>query len=164
MAICAASYFYLRKNFDAWPPEGTPLPSLLVPTISVIALLSSNAIAVAMDRAAKSEDFGGTQLWLIVGTLVGLALFGLRLLEFKSLHTSWDSNAYGSIAWVTMGVHGSLLLMDTLETGGLAIVFLLGRAQQKHYTHASENAIYWFFTTFSWLPLYLMLFWGPRIL
>jgi heme/copper-type cytochrome/quinol oxidase subunit 3 len=164
MAICAASYFYLRKNFNAWPPEGTPLPSLLIPTISVIALLSSNGIALAMDRAAKAEDFARTQLWLIVGTLAGLALFGLRLLEFKSLNTSWDSNAYGSIIWVIMGVHGSLLFMDTLETGGLAVVFLMGRAQEKHYTHASENAIYWVFTTFSWLPLYLTIFLGPRIL
>ena len=164
LAICAASYFYLRKNFSAWPPEGTHPPSLLVPTISLIALLASNGIAWAMDRAAKAEDFNRTRLWLVVGGLVGIGLFGLRLLEFRSLNTAWDANAYGSIAWATMGMHASLLLMDALETAGLAIVYLLGRAQQKHYVHASENAIYWFFTTLSWVPLYLVIFWGPRFL
>jgi cytochrome c oxidase subunit 1/cytochrome c oxidase subunit I+III len=164
LAICAASYFYLRKNFSAWPPEGTQPPSLLVPTISLIALLASNGIAWAMDRAAKAEDFTRTRLLLVVGGFVGIGLFGLRLLEFRSLNTAWDANAYGSIAWATMGMHASLLLMDALETAGLAIVYLLGRAQRKHYVHASENAIYWFFTTLSWVPLYLVIFWGPRFL
>jgi cytochrome c oxidase subunit 3 len=164
LVICVATYFYLRKNFSAWPPEGTPPPSLLIPTISVIALLSSNGLAWAMDRAAKEENFARTRLLLVVSSLVGLALFGLRLLEFRSLNTSWDANAYGSIAWVTMGMHASLLLMDVLETGGLAVVYVLGRAQRKHYVHASENAIYWFFTTLSWVPLYIALIWGPRFL
>ncbi|HEV7839051.1 MAG TPA: cytochrome c oxidase subunit 3 [Gemmatimonadaceae bacterium] len=164
LAICAVSYFYLRKNFSAWPPEGTRLPALLVPTISLLALLSSNGLAWAMDRAAKSEDFVRTRLLLVVATLVGLGLFGLRLLEFRSLNTTWDANAYGSIAWAVMGMHSSLLLMDVMETGGLAILYLLGRAQRKHYVHASENAIYWFFTTLSWAPLYVVVFWGPRFL
>jgi cytochrome c oxidase subunit III len=164
LAICAASYFYLRKNFNAWPPEGTRLPSLLVPTISLVALVASNGLAWAMDRAAKAEDFARTRRLLIVATVVGLALFGLRLLEFRSLHTTWDANAYGSIAWATMGMHASLLLMDTMETGGLAIVYMLGRAQRKHFVHASENAIYWWFTTLSWVPLYVVVFWGPRFL
>jgi heme/copper-type cytochrome/quinol oxidase subunit 3 len=164
LAICAASYFYLRKNFSAWPPEGTRLPSLLVPTLSLVALLASNGVAWALDRAAKREDFARTRLLLIAGAVVGIALFGLRLLEFRSLNTTWDANAYGSIAWATMGMHASLLLMDALETGGLAVVYLLGKAQQKHYVHASENAIYWFFTTLSWVPLYVVIFWGPRFL
>ena len=164
LAICAATYFYLRKNFSAWPPEGTRQPSLLVPTISLLALLASNGVAVAMDRAAKAENFARTRFLLIVATLVGLGLFGLRLLEFRSLNTTWDANAYGSIAWATMGMHASLLLMDTMETGGLAIVYALGRAQRKHFVHASENAIYWWFTTLSWVPLYVVIFWGPRFL
>jgi cytochrome c oxidase subunit I+III len=164
LAICAVSYFYLRKNFQAWPPENTPVPSLLLPTISLIALLSSNVLAVAMDRSAKREEFGRTRLILTVSTVVGLALFTLRLFEFRSLNTLWDSNAYGSIAWVTMGFHASLMLMDVLETGGLALVYLFGKPQRKHYVHASENAIYWGFTTLSWVPLYIAIFWGPRFL
>jgi heme/copper-type cytochrome/quinol oxidase subunit 3 len=164
LAICAATYFYLRKNFSAWPPEGTPQPSLLLPTISVLALLASNWVAWVLDRAAKAKDFARTRRLLIVATVAGLALFALRLFEFGSLHTTWDANAYGSIAWVSMGLHASLLLMDAMETGGLAILFVLGRAQPKHYVHASENAIYWVFTTVSWVPLYVMIFWGPRFL
>jgi heme/copper-type cytochrome/quinol oxidase subunit 3 len=164
LAICAASYFYLRKNFSAWPPEGTRQPSLIVPTISLVALLASNGLAIVLDRAAKAEDFVRTRLLLIVSGFVGLGLFALRLLEFRSLNTTWDANAYGSIAWATMGMHSSLLLMDAMETGGLAIVYALGRAQHKHYVHASENAIYWWFTTLSWIPLYVVIFWGPRFL
>jgi cytochrome c oxidase subunit 1/cytochrome c oxidase subunit I+III len=63
-----------------------------------------------------------------------------------------------------MGMHSSLLFMDVLETGGLAVVYVAGKAQQKHFVHASENAIYWVFTTLSWVPLYLMIFWGPKVI
>ena len=164
LAICAASYFYLRKNFQAWPPEGTRLPSLLLPTISLLALLASNVLAVGMDRASKKENFARTRLLLSVSAVVGIALFILRIFEFWWLNTTWDANAYGSIAWATMGFHTSLMLMDVLETGGLALVFLFGKPQRKHYVHASENGIYWLFTTLSWVPLYFMIFWGPRFL
>jgi heme/copper-type cytochrome/quinol oxidase subunit 3 len=164
LAICAVSYFYLRKNFQAWPPEGTHLPSLLLPTIAVIALVSSNALAIMLDRAAKKENFARTRTMLALGGFVGIALFILRVVEFQSLNTSWDSNAYGSIAWAVMAFHGSLMLMDALETSGLALVFMFGKPQRKHYVHASENAIYWGFSTLSWVPLYVVIFWGPRFM
>ena len=164
LAICAASYFYLRKNFQAWPPEGTALPSLLLPTIALIALLASNILAVALDRAAHKENFGRTRMLLSVMTVAGLALFTLRVFEFRSLNTMWDSNAYGSIAWAALGFHASLMLIDVLETGGLALVYLFGTPQRKHYVHASENGIYWIFTTVSWVPLYVMVFWSPRFM
>ncbi len=164
LAICAVSYFYLRKNFQAWPPEGTRLPSLLLPTIAVIALVLSNALAVVLDRAAKKENFARTRMMLAVGGFVGILLFILRIFEFQSLNTSWDSNAYGSIAWAVLAFHGSLMLMDALETSGLALVFMFGKPQRKHYVHASENAIYWGFSTLSWVPLYVIIFWGPRFM
>ena len=164
LSVCAVSYFYLRKNFQAWPPEGTPHPSLLLPSLALVALLASNFLAVMLDRAAKKENFARTKLMLVVSTLAGLALFVIRIFEFGSLNTSWDSNAYGSIAWATLAFHGSLMLMDVLETGGLAFVYLFGKPQRKHYVHASENAIYWGFTTLSWVPLYAIVFWGPRFM
>jgi heme/copper-type cytochrome/quinol oxidase subunit 3 len=164
LSVCAVSYFYLRKNFQAWPPEGTPLPSLLLPSLALVALLASNFLAIMLDRAAKKENFARTKLMLVVSTLAGIALFVLRIFEFGSLNTSWDSNAYGSIAWATMAFHGSLMLMDVLETGGLAFIYLFGKPQRKHYVHASENAIYWGFTTLSWVPLYVIVFWGPRFM
>jgi heme/copper-type cytochrome/quinol oxidase subunit 3 len=164
LSICAATYFYLRKNVSAWPPEGTALPSLLLPTVSLLALLASNGLAYIMDRAAKEENFARTRIILTAAGVVGLALFGLRLLEFRSLNVAWDTNAYGSIAWATMGFHASLMLMDVFETAGLALVYLFGKPQRKHYVHASENAIYWFFTTLSWVPFYIIVFWGPRFL
>ena len=55
LAICAATYFYLSKNFSVWPPENTRAPSLLVPTISLIALLASNGLALAMNKAAQDS-------------------------------------------------------------------------------------------------------------
>jgi cytochrome c oxidase subunit III len=164
LAICAATYFYLSKNFDVWPPADTRAPSLLVPTISLIALVASNGLALAMDRAAKEMNVGRTRFLLVVSTIVGVALFGLRLFEFRSLNTTWDANAYGSIVWTIMGLHASLLLMEVMETGGISLIYLFGKAQPKHFVHVSENATYWLFSTLSWVPLYAIIFLGPKLL
>src|ERR1051325_929667 len=40
-ALLAATYFYLLRNFESWPPAGTPAPDLLAGTANMILLLIS---------------------------------------------------------------------------------------------------------------------------
>src|SRR5947209_19669583 len=44
LVLCAAVYIYLQQNFTAWPPEGTPLPRLLVPSIQLVVMVLSLAL------------------------------------------------------------------------------------------------------------------------
>jgi cytochrome c oxidase subunit I+III len=164
-AILAASYFYIRRNFDAWPPPHTPLPDLGVSSINLLVIAISAAPFWYAARLAREEAkplvIG---LWLTLGVVFGIVAIVLRGFEFAALHTRWDSNAYGSITWTILAVHLAHLLAGTLETFLIALVMFVGPVEKKHYTDATVMAVYWYFIVISWVALYLIVFIAPTII
>ena len=164
IAISLAAYLYLRKNFDTWPPKPIENPSLLIPTIALLFLLASNFIGYKLSKVAHAKDLSGIKFWMYLLALAGLVSLALRYFEFQSLNVRWDTNAYGSIAWGVLGFHTSLLVTDVLETCGFAGILFARRTQEKHFGHASENAMYWTFTTLAQVPVYVFVFLSPYYL
>jgi len=164
-AILAASYFYIRRNFDAWPPSGTLLPDLGVSSINLLVIVISAAPFWCAARLARAEASVATiGLWLTLGVLFGVVAIVLRGFEFAALHTRYDSNAYGSITWTILAVHLAHLLAGTLETFLIALVMFVGPVEKKHYTDATVMAVYWYFIVISWVALYLIVFIAPRFI
>jgi cytochrome c oxidase subunit I+III len=162
--VCIASYFYLRLNFAAWPPEHTLRPSLLWPTIHVGALLASLVPAALLDRAAHRLDLSSVRRWLVVLSLFGLAFLFLRWQDFLALNVRWDTNAYGSVAWATAGFHATILVLQVVETWVFTLFMFVGDIAEKHFSDASDSTFYWYFFAGSWVPLYAMLYLSPRLL
>jgi len=162
--ICVAAFFYLKRNSPDWPPAGTAPPDLLFGTINMVVLLLSLGIAYALQKAAKRKDLAACRRVLIVATIVGLVAVVLRALEYPALNVRWDSNAYGSIVWITISFHAFHLLTDLLETGGLTALAYSERMEEKFFTDFSDSGFYWYFVVLSWLPLYGMLYWVPRLI
>ena len=164
LALCAVTYLYLRKNFVAWPPGRTVSPDLLVPTISLVVLLAGNIPALLAKKRAEHLDVNGTRLWMTVVSVVGVAVLGLRLAEFWSLNTQWNTNAYGSIIWTILGLHYTLLLGDVFDSIGLTAILYSDKYKGKHIVGATDGALYWMFVSLAWVPLYVLVYLGPRIL
>jgi cytochrome c oxidase subunit III len=162
LALCVAAYLYLRKNFPEWPPQRTPNPDVLLPTIGVVVLLLSNIPMYLVNKAAHRFDKAGVILWTAVSSVFGLAFFVFRIFDFAALNTRWDVNAYGSIAWATVGFHALLIVMEVGETIGGLLMFLFAPIEEKHYSDASDNAMYWTFCTIVWVPLYVIVYLLPR--
>jgi cytochrome c oxidase subunit III len=163
-AVAVAAYFYLSRNFEAWPPPGTAAPELLAPTITLVLLLASIWIARRIDQSAKGHDVAATRRWLVVASIAALIILAARAVEFDSLNTRWDSNAYGSAVWVIIGFHTTHMIMDAVESMVQAAMFLTGSVEQKHLVDASEGAYYWIFVALSWVPLYAVIYWAPRVM
>ncbi len=163
LAILVVSYFYLRQNFDAWPPLRTPNPSLLVPTINLVLMLVSVIPAWLTQQAAKKLDLGGVKRWLIVSTVVAIPIVVLRWWELWAINTRWDTNAYGSAAWTVVGFHTSLLVLDVADTIGLLLFYLIRPMPLKSFSDTADNSFYWYFTVGIWIPVYLIIYVGPRI-
>jgi cytochrome c oxidase subunit III len=164
LALLLATYLYLRKNFTAWPPERTPRPDLLLPTLSLALLLLSLVPAWWTKRRAQQLDLASVRRALIVSSALGTLSTALRFTEFFALNTRWDSHAYGSIAWLLVGSHVVLQVMDWGDTVGLAAISVLGPWEPKHFVNATDNANYWYFMVLSWIPLFVLVFLGPRFL
>jgi cytochrome c oxidase subunit 3 len=163
-ALLVGAYLYLRQNYQTWPPLRTPYPSLLIPTINLVLLLVSIVPAVFVERAGKRLDLAGVKRWLIIMSVVSVPTLVLRWWELWSLNTRWDTNAYGSAAWTIVGFHTSLLLLDIGDTLGLTAFFLLKRMPVKAFSDAADNSFYWYFTVGIWIPIYLIVYVGPRFL
>ena len=88
----------------------------------------------------------------------------LRWFEFRSLNSTWDANAYASVTWTLLGLHTVHLLTDWFDTAVLAVLMFSGLAEGKRFMDVSENCDYWYFVVFTWLPIYAVLYFAPRIL
>jgi cytochrome c oxidase subunit III len=160
-ALAIMAYFYLRSHQETWPITSLP-PDLRWGTINTIVLLVSFIPAHLAKRAAETLNLRGTQIWLVVSVLFGLAFTFLRALEFATLNVRWDSNAYGSVVWLLLGLHTTHIVTDLIDTIVLTVLFFTGPLDGKRYGDVSENSFYWYFVVAAWLPMYFVIYWGAR--
>ena len=162
-AILIATYFYIRHNFDSWPPARTQLPDLPIPTLNVaILVVSVLPMWYAAKLAVRNDKVKVIGALLSVCVVFGIAAAVIRILEFKSVHTRWDANAYGAIVWSILAVHFAHIIAATFETLSIASLVLIGPVEEKSYVDITANAVYWYFVALSWVAFYALLFLAPR--
>ena len=162
LALLVVSYLYLRQNYETWPPLRTPHPSLLIPTINLVLMFVSLVPMYLAAAAAKKLDEPGVKRWLVISSIVATPIAVLRWWELWAINVRWDTNAYGSAAWVIVGFHTSLLLLDVIDTWGLTLFYFLKQLPLKAFSDTTDNTFYWYFTIGIWIPIYLIVYVGPR--
>lgn len=160
-ALTVAAYFYLWSQANAWPMS--PPPDLFWGTLNLAILLLSGWPNHWTKKAGEDGDERRMKLGLTVCVLFGVALLVVRGFEFAALNTWWDSNAYGSVVWVLLGLHTAHLATDVYDTAVLAALFYANNLEGKRHVDVSENGMYWYFVLFSWVPIYLVIYWAPRL-
>lgn len=161
-ALAIMSYFYLRSHAGAWPMSGLP-PDLLWGTLNTAIMVGSMVPNYFAKRAAERLDLNKVRLWMSVCMLVSVAFLAVRVLEFTTLNTHWDSDAYGSIVWMLMALHTTHLITDAYDSLVLTVLMFTGPLEGKRFVDVSENAGYWYFVVLSWIPIYAVIYWGARL-
>jgi heme/copper-type cytochrome/quinol oxidase subunit 3 len=160
-ALTVMAYFYLRSHASVWPMFA-PAPDLLWGTLNTAVMVASLVPNQLAKNAAEAQNRRGVQVWLSVALLFAAAFLVVRCYEFGGLNTRWDSSAYGSVVWMLLGLHTVHLATDFFDTAVLAVLFFTGPLEGKRYVDVSENAFYWYFVVASWIPIYLVIYWGAR--
>lgn len=163
IASLMAAYFYLRLYaVGDWPPPVAAASALARATLDTVLLLGSGMSLRWSERRLRG---GGSARWQ-AGLGAALALSAtvvlLRAQAFADLTFRWDSHAYGSIVWVTLGLHTLLVVLAWLWLGALAVVAARGVDLRRHFYWFAAAALFWYFVALVWLPLYLLLYWAPR--
>jgi len=154
-------YFYLRSLSDTWPAGGAA-PDLLWGTVNLGLILASAIPNYFADRAAIDQNLPKVRMMLVLGVLFGLALCGVRWLEFTTLNVRWDDSAYGSVVWMLLGLHTFNLVTDVIDTMVLTAVMFKQPLEGKRYVDVAENAGYWTFIVVTWIPIYAVVYFGAR--
>lgn len=160
--LAIAAYFYIRLRNATWPPN-LPPPSLLWGTVNTFVLLASAVPNELAKKAAERVDLAKVRLWLLVCLVFGVGFNVIRVFEFMSLNCSWDTNAYGSIVWVLLGLHTTHIATDVVDTAVLTLLMFVGPIEEKRFVDVAENSMYWYFVVLTWLPIYGVLYWAPRL-
>lgn len=162
-ALLIMTYLYLKGRNDHWPPGNILPPGLVWGSVNTLILLVSMIPNELAKRAAEKFQLRNVELWLVVCMLFGLAFNVVRIFEFMSLNVSFDSNAYGSVVWALLGFHTVHIVTDWVDTGVLTVLMFTGPIDEHRFVDVSENAMYWYFVVLTWLPIYALIYFAPRI-
>ena len=161
--LAGGAYFFLANQERLWPPASGPEP-LTYSTLFTIVLLLSAIPNHFLKKAAEKERSGDVRLGLVIMTLLGIALIGIRAFEIGALNIAWDRNAYASIVWALLVLHTVHVITDFGDTVVLtALMFTEHGLEGRRFVDVSENALYWNFVVITWLPIYALIYWWPRL-
>jgi cytochrome c oxidase subunit III len=156
------AYFYIWSQAPMWPLNAAP-PDLRWATLNLAVLLASVWPNHWTKRAAEDGDERKMRIGLVVMVAFGLVLIAIRAFEFTTLNVRWDTNAYGSVVWMLIGLHTAHLITDVYDTAVLMVLMFSGPIEGRRHVDVAENAMYWYFVVYSWIPIYAVLYWMPRL-
>jgi heme/copper-type cytochrome/quinol oxidase subunit 3 len=163
-AMAFAAYFFLMGHEQGWPPEGRAAPNVLAGTLFTILILLSEIPNTMIKQAAEKYDVDRIRALMPVIVGIGAVLLVIRGFEFNSLNCRWTDNAYASIVWALLLLHTAHILTDWIDTIVLWALMRTPLAYEgRRLVDTDENALYWRYVWLLWLPIYVLIYWVPRL-
>jgi cytochrome c oxidase subunit 3 len=163
-AMAIAAYFFLMSQEQEWAPRPTLPPDLLAGTLFTIVILLSEIPNSMIKKAAEAYDAAAVRKLLPAIVAIGVLLFVIRGFEFNSLNVLWYDNAYGSIIWALLFLHTLHVATDWIDTVVLWRLMNTPHGEDpRRLVDVDENSLYWRFVWLTWLPIYVLIYWVPRL-
>jgi cytochrome c oxidase subunit I+III len=156
-------YFYLRLSVDMWPPPGTQLPAWGAATAGLFFMIVSCFAAYYASEGAKQDNHRQMLMGLIGNVVLALAWLSLRAFEWHNFNFGWSTDVHGSIVWTLLFLHTFDAVADLVFTAVLIIILAGGQYGPKQRLGVHVDSIVWYAIAAIWLPLYVVIYWGPRI-
>jgi cytochrome c oxidase subunit III len=162
--LTIAAYFFLMSQENEWAPQPWNPPDLLAGTLFTILILLSEIPNTIIKKAATKYDLATIRRLLPVMVVIGVVLIVIRGFEFNSLNVMWYDNAYGSILWALLLLHTSHIGTDWVDTVVLWQLMKTPHGESpRRIVDTDENSLYWRFVWLAWIPIYLLIYWVPRM-
>ena len=166
-AALIASYFYLRfRSGPVWPPGDIEDPTLGLPIVMSVILLSSTLPVHLAESGIKKGRQGRLRLGLAVGFLLGLVFFVMTLaIEWpEKLHEfSPTTNAYGSLYFTITGFHLAHVFVGLLFSLWTQVRAWRGAFDEDRHLTVQNFALYWHFVDVVWVFVFLTIYLSPHL-
>jgi cytochrome c oxidase subunit III len=162
--LAAGAYLYLVEHSATWPPEPFVPPRLLFGTLFTVLLVLTEVPNRWLGRKAREKQEGPVKWGLTLMCALGLVLVLIRAFEFTTLNVRWDQNAYGSATWLLIVLHAAHLITDLTDSIVVAVWLFTHGIGDDQFSDVNDNCAYWSFVVWTWIPVYALIYWAPRLL
>jgi cytochrome c oxidase subunit III len=158
-----AAYLTLRAATPIWPPFGDVVEAKTVGVATVVLVLSSGTMQLAV-REVHRNNLAGFRAWLAFTWALGAIFEGMQVVDYVTRNFSLQQSAYSGAFYLLTGVHFLHVL------GGLAaMIFMYMRSLNprirfgghRSAPHVEMLSYYWHFVDVVWIALYGMIFLLP---
>lgn len=159
-ATLFATYVVLRNNTHNGPTSSDIFDMPFVLTETMLLLLSSFTVGIAM-LAAYKRKLGVTLGFLFATFALGAAFLGMELYEFQHLVAegySWKESAFLSAFFTLVGAHGLHILVGLIWAGTLMVQII----KRKFTTHTIRRlalfSLFWHFLDIVWIFIFTIVY------
>ncbi|CAN5587379.1 hypothetical protein BH24ACT26_BH24ACT26_18010 [soil metagenome] len=165
-AALIASYFFLRFNSGPqWPPGDIPTPTLELPLVMSVILLSSSIPVHMADRAIRKGEQRRLRTGLALGFVLGASFLGLQGVEYaeKLAEFSPTTNVYGSLFFTITGFHGLHVLIGLLFSVWTQARAWRGAFDEERHLTVQNFTMYWHFVDAVWIVVLFTIYLSPNL-
>jgi cytochrome c oxidase subunit III len=155
-------YFTIKANEPVWPGPGIHLEIGIASILTVILVVSSIAVQMAI-RSTRDGSMRRAKVWLGITIGLGVAFLALQAYDYSQLGFGLKDGPFGTLFYVMTGIHMAHVV------GGVVFLSLVfgqlarGRLTREHHDPLAAGAIYWDFVDVVWLCLFTVFYLlGPR--
>jgi len=156
------AYFYLGATAgDGWVLE--PRPHLAVALPNTLLLLASSLVAWWAERGVLRARRAQALIGFGMATLMGGAFALIQLHEWHTKPFSFGTSSYGSLYFLTTGLHEAHVVVGVLI---LAFIFLwtaLDYFSPRRRLSVSAGVLYWHFVDAVWLFVFTTYYLTPYL-
>ena len=151
-----AGWFSLRASNDVWPPDDVHLAVGRTAAATVVLVVSSITMHVAVTAAERGDRVRAVR-WLAITGALGVVFLVNLVLEYAELDFSISTHAYGSMFFLMTGFHGLHLLGGVLFMAAVAGL-VSGRTSAPAAPAVEVCAYYWHFVDVVWVAMFATIY------
>jgi heme/copper-type cytochrome/quinol oxidase subunit 3 len=156
------AYFYLAATAGTgWVLESSPKLAVALP--NTLLLLASSGVAWWGERGILNRRHAQALWGFGLATLMGAAFAVVQLHEWQSKAFSFGTSAYGSLYFLTTGLHEAHVIVGVLI---LAFIFLwtaLDYFSPRRRLSVCAGVLYWHFVDAVWLFVFATYYLTPYL-
>lgn len=138
------SYFSLAAANEVWPPAFVDLDVVRAAAFTGLFAVSALTMWLSL-RAARAGRHAEADRWALLTGVLGLVFVVNTVLDLATLDFGIDTDAYGSIFFITIGLH-ALHVVAGLVILAAAVAVSFGRGRAPVGSTRTATAYYWWFT------------------
>jgi heme/copper-type cytochrome/quinol oxidase subunit 3 len=154
-------YFAVQPHPGPWPPSGPP--EIAYAAGQTLAALLGCATGWWANRSAASGARRALLLGLGLSFLLALAFVALQVLDWHSKPFTLATNPYSSLYFTIGAVHLAHAVAGVVMIAAVMSWSALGYFGPVRHVPVTIAAVYWYFVTVMWLPIFFTLYLSPYL-